>query len=50
MKYFNFYREDNNFDDILNDPIIKKVLDVKIKFLEHLIIGIQTDKDPSIVL
>lgn len=47
MKYFNFYRENKNFDDILNDPIIKKVLGVKIKFLEHLIIGIETDKDPS---
>ena len=39
MKYYTFYRENNNFDDILNDTIIKKIIDEKIRWFQHLIIG-----------
>ena len=39
MKYYTFYRENNNFDDILNDAIIKKIIDEKIRWFQHLIIG-----------
>ncbi len=39
MKYYTFYRENNNFDDILNDSIIKKIIDEKIRWFQHLIIG-----------
>jgi len=39
MKYYTFYRENNNFDDILNDAIIKKIIDEKIRWSQHLIIG-----------
>jgi hypothetical protein len=43
MKYFKFYRENNNFDDILSDPSLKKVIDEKIRWPEHLVIGMQDD-------
>lgn len=33
-----FYRENNNFDDILNDKNIKKFLKQKIKFNKYLIL------------
>jgi hypothetical protein len=39
MKYFIFFREDNDFTEILNDKILKKVFKFKIKFLQHLILG-----------
>jgi len=39
MKYYTFYRENNNFDDILNDLIIKKIIDEKMRWFQHLIIG-----------
>ena len=39
MKYYIFYREDNNFDDILTDPIIKKLFDFKIKWSQYLMLG-----------
>jgi glutaredoxin-related protein len=40
MKYINFYRENNNFDDILKDANIKKHIKEKTKWLNHLCIGI----------
>jgi hypothetical protein len=45
MKYINFYRESNNFDDILNDINLKKHVHEKISWLNHLRIGIRGDKD-----
>lgn len=47
MKYFTFYRENNNFDDILTDPIIKKLIDEKIRWLKHLMIGIQESEEQA---
>lgn len=47
MKYFTFYRENNKFDDILNDPIIKKLIDEKISWLQHLMIGMQDDEEKA---
>jgi hypothetical protein len=44
MKYYTFFREDNNFDDILKDAILKKSIYEKIKWYQHLMIGI-SDKD-----
>lgn len=44
MKVYKFYRENNNFDDILKDPILKKVIDMNIRFPNHLIIGIEDTK------
>ena len=45
MKYFTFCKENNDFSDILNDPAIKKVIDLKIMWYQHLIIGIQEYKN-----
>lgn len=46
MKYYTFYRENNDFTDILNDPIIKKIVDEKICWSQHLVIGMQdTEKN-----
>lgn len=40
MKYYTFYRENSDFKDILNDPIIKKSIDEVISWHQHLIIGL----------
>ena len=45
MKYITFYRESNDFDDILNDPNIKKNIGTKIKWANYLRIGIIDKKD-----
>jgi hypothetical protein len=47
MKYFTFFRESNNFDDILTDPIIKKLIDEKIKWMQHLMIGMQDSEEKA---
>jgi hypothetical protein len=39
MKYLIFYREDNSFDDILNDPAISKLFDLKLSYYQHIILG-----------
>lgn len=43
MKYFTFKREDNNFDDILNDLNLKKVIDLKMSWYQYLMIGMIGD-------
>jgi hypothetical protein len=40
IKHYTFYREDNNFTDILNDVSIKKLIDEKIRWYQWLTIGI----------
>lgn len=45
MKYFTFYRESNNFDDILNDA--KKVAKLQIKWGNHLMLGVNRSKNES---
>ena len=44
MKYYTFYRESNNFDDILRDINLKKVMTHKIRWEHHLMIGINEYK------
>jgi hypothetical protein len=44
MKYFTFYRESNNFDDILNDVNIKKLIRTKLTWHNHMMIGINKYK------
>lgn len=39
MKHYIFYREDNDFTDILQDSNIKKLFEFKLSFLQHLILG-----------
>ena len=46
MKYYTFYRESNNFDDILNDSILKKSIDETLRWYQYLVIGIyETEKN-----
>ena len=40
MKYYTFYRENNNFDDIENDIIIKKIASTKVRWFQYFMIGI----------
>ena len=44
MKYFTFYRESNNFDDILNDINLKKLITTKLRWNNYLMIGINKYK------
>ena len=43
MKYYTFFRESNNFDDILSDNSVKKIIATKIKWHQHLMIGIHKE-------
>ena len=43
MKHVTFYRNNNDFTDILNDSILKKAVDEKITFKNYLILGITDD-------
>lgn len=43
MKYYTFYRENNNFDDILSDNIVKKFAQTKIKWYQYFMIGMHKD-------
>ena len=45
MKYYTFFRESNDFKDILTDPLIKKSIDTKLKWYQHLCIGIGSHND-----
>jgi hypothetical protein len=47
MKYYTFYRENNNFDDILNDTIVKKIIDEKLRWYQYLIIGMNEKHEQS---
>jgi len=43
MKYYTFYRENNNFDDILADNIVKKFAEQKFKWYQYFMIGMRKD-------
>lgn len=45
MKYITFFRENNKFDDILTDLNLKKVISMKMKWYQHLMIGIDDYKE-----
>ena len=45
MKYFTFNREDDNFDDILNDVTLKSLISTKISWTNHLLIGFNDGDD-----
>jgi hypothetical protein len=49
MKYYNFYRESNNFDDILSDTNLKKNIKFKIQYLQNLIIGFGNSPDEKLM-
>lgn len=43
MKYYFFYDENNDFENILNDKIIKKNIVTKISYYQYLILGFDDD-------
>ena len=45
MKYFQFYRESNEFQDILEDPSLKKKIYTKIQWRNYLLIGLANIDD-----
>ena len=45
MKYFTFYRENNNFDDILKDTVIKSSIKQVTKWKQHMMLGIAESND-----
>lgn len=47
MKYYTFYREDNNFKDILSDGNLKKVVTERVKWFQHLMIGIDEHREKN---
>jgi|APGre2960657373_1045057.scaffolds.fasta_scaffold241232_1 hypothetical protein len=49
MRHFTFYRESNNFDDILNDVALKKKIHFKIRWSNHLEIGINHYSDEGLI-
>lgn len=46
MKYYFFYNENDDFQTVLNDKIIKKHLVTKISYYQYLILGFD-DKIPE---
>jgi hypothetical protein len=49
MKHYTFYRESNDFSDILNDGSLKKFIDTKIKWSNHLLIGLNYEVTDQIL-
>lgn len=47
IKHITFKRDSNNFDDILKDQNIKKILIEKVRWTNHLMIGIDDPKDTN---
>ena len=48
-KHYTFKRESNNFDDIIKDPSLKKHIKTKIKWSQHLMIGLSYNVDDSTI-
>lgn len=49
MKYFYIFKDDNNFDEILKDPIVKKTARSKISWNKHLILGFKENIDNGVI-
>jgi hypothetical protein len=43
LKYITFFRESNEFSDILKDPTVKKSIDETITWNNHLLLGVVDD-------
>lgn len=48
MKYYTFHRESSNFSDILQDTTVKKHIRTKITWLQHLLIGLNSETTDEI--
>ena len=47
IKYYIFYREDNKFDDILDDTNLKKLFNIKISWNQYLMLGSDSVSDET---
>lgn len=47
MKYYTFFSENNKFDELLDDTNIKPFIKTKIKWKNHLMLGLSENKDKS---
>jgi len=47
MKYYYLHKEDDDFTEVLEDPIVKKIISTKISWLNHLILGFTDDTEDS---
>ena len=50
MSYTVFYRENNNFKDMLADPVIKKAIRMKLRFYQYLILELDDDKNTAYMM
>jgi len=48
MKYYIFKRQSRNFEDILKDVNIKKYIDIKTQWVEHLMVGLNDNAGDKI--
>ena len=49
MKYYTFYRETNQFDDILNDNNVKSNVRTKMRWNNYLLIGFKHKIEDSVL-
>lgn len=49
MKYYTFYRESNNFDDIVNNQNIRKNIKTMISWSYNLMIGLSDKTEESVL-
>lgn len=47
MKYYTFFKDNNDFNDILNDVNIKPFVKTKLKWVNHLMLGLTENNDKS---
>ncbi len=45
MKHYIFKKENNDFDEIINDSTLKNLIFTKIKWKDHIMLGIETDNE-----
>lgn len=43
MNYYIFKKENNDFTEFFNDPTLKPLFKFKLKFYQHLILGLEDD-------
>lgn len=48
MKYYTFYRENNKFDDIIDDITLSKLIKTKIKWYQYLALGLAGKDEQTI--
>lgn len=49
MHEFTFYRQSNDFDDILKDRVFKKYIKTKLRWTDHLLIQLELESNHNIL-